>query len=80
VTQAAWLRELARDAAKDVPTLLALGALVQVLERRARRMRRRFPRIWARWDRRRLRRELVQALERRARHRRPRVRLVAAAG
>src|SRR5439155_12288752 len=54
VTQAAWLRELARDAANDVPTLLALGALVQVLERRARRMRRQFPRVWARWDRRRL--------------------------
>ena len=80
VTQAAWLRELARDAASDVPTVLALGALVQVLEQRARRMRRQFPRVWARWDRRRLRRELVRALERRARHRRPRVRLVAAAG
>jgi CHAD domain-containing protein len=80
VTQTTWLRELAGDAGADGPTILAVGALLQVLDRRARRMRRKFPRVWARCDRRRLRRQLVRALERRARHRRQRVRLVAATG
>jgi|SRR5579871_1076497 len=58
VTQAAWLRRWAEEA--DVPrvTLLATGALIDRLGRRARRRRARFARTWRRLDRRRLARVL----------------------
>jgi triphosphatase len=75
VTQVAWLRAYAESA--DVPraTVLAVGALVQVLGRRARRRRRRFPDAWTRFDRRSLRRGLLAEIATR-RRRAPGLRLV----
>jgi len=51
-------------------TLLAVGALVQVLERRGRRRRQRFPALWRRLDRRRLRRGVLRELARKRGRRR----------
>jgi CHAD domain-containing protein len=58
VTQSAWLRAYAGSAQLPPATLLATGALIDRLGRRARRLRRRAARAWARFDRRRVRRVL----------------------
>jgi CHAD domain-containing protein len=62
ITQITWLRRWAETATAPAPTLLALGALTQVLDARAAKRRRRFPAAWARFDRRRAHRRLVDAL------------------
>jgi CHAD domain-containing protein len=67
VAQGARLRELAERSTLPPATLLAMGALMHVLGRRARRCRRRFRRPWKRFDRRRLRRRVLREL---ARHKR----------
>ncbi len=66
VTQAAWLRRWSEEA--DVPrlTLLATGALIDRLARRARRRRARFARAWRRLDRPRLARVLPRVKPARA--------------
>jgi CHAD domain-containing protein len=66
VTQAAWLRAAAERTAFPPATLLAMGALVAGLARRARRRRKRFLDAWRRWDRRSTKRRLQEALARRA--------------
>jgi CHAD domain-containing protein len=66
--QAARLRALAASPGLPPPTLLAMGALAQVLARRGRRSRRRFARRWRRLDRRSLRQGVRDEL---ARPRRP---------
>jgi CHAD domain-containing protein len=55
VTAVAWLEHYAKDPDVPAPTLLATGALIQRLSRRARRCRGRFPARWQRLERRRLR-------------------------
>jgi len=79
VTQIARLRELAETASLPPATLLAMGALIRVLGRRARRRRRRFPALWRRFDRASLRRGVLEEL---ARHKRAArvLRLVRATG
>jgi CHAD domain-containing protein len=77
VTQIAWLRAWAAEAAAPQEALLAAGGLVQTLSRRARRLRRRFPRAWRRIDRRRLHAAL--AVELRGRPHRRALRVVARA-
>lgn len=62
VTQIAWLRAWAETAAAPPSTLLAAGALVHDLARRARRRKRGFPRAWRRLDRRSLHRGLTREL------------------
>jgi CHAD domain-containing protein len=69
VTGRAWLRRWAESAERlPRPTLMALGALIDVLARRSRKADRRFPRAWERLDRRKLRAgardELAQARRR----------------
>jgi CHAD domain-containing protein len=54
-----WLREHA-TASGEPATLLAAGALVQILGRRARKLRRRAPHAWAGVERRVLRQELLR--------------------
>src|SRR5579884_2837589 len=71
VTQAAWLRRWSEDAEVPRLTLLATGALIDRLGRRARRRRARFARAWRRLDRPRLARVLP-----RAKPERPALRLV----
>lgn len=79
VTQVAWLRAWAETAAAPAPTVLAAGALVQELTRRARRRQRRFSRAWSRVDQKSLERGLTRELRRGVRGR-PRVlRIVRAA-
>jgi CHAD domain-containing protein len=62
VTQVAWLRAYAGSAQLPPATLLATGALVDRLDRRARRLRVRIPRAWRRFDRGRTRRTLGESL------------------
>jgi len=62
VMQAAWLRGYAGSAQLPPPTLLATGAIVDRLERRAQKLRNRVVRAWKRFDRRRARRELLASL------------------
>jgi CHAD domain-containing protein len=62
VTQAAWLRAYTGSAQLPPATLLATGALVDRLERRARKLRARIPRAWRRFDRGRTRRTLGESL------------------
>jgi CHAD domain-containing protein len=62
VTQVAWLRAYAGSAQLPPATLLATGALVDRLDRRARRLRARIPRAWRRFDRGRTRRTLDDSL------------------
>lgn len=64
--QGARLRGLAESADLPPATLLAMGALEQVLARRGRRSRRRFASQWRRLDKRRLRHRVYDEL---ARHR-----------
>jgi CHAD domain-containing protein len=71
VTQAAWLRRWSEEARVPRLTLLATGALIDRLGRRARRRRARFARAWRRLDRPRLRRVLS-----RGKPERPALRLV----
>jgi CHAD domain-containing protein len=72
VTQVAWLRAWAETAAAPAATLVAAGALVQELTRRARRRQRGFSRAWARVDRPSLEHGLARELKRGVRGR-PRV-------
>ena len=62
VTHAAWLRAVAGSAQLRPATLLAMGALVDRLERRAARLRVRVGGLWRRFDRRRLRATLLESL------------------
>jgi CHAD domain-containing protein len=62
ITQIAWLRAYALEEATPRETTLAIGALVHALDRRARRRRRRFPELWQRLDRTRLRRAVAAEL------------------
>jgi triphosphatase len=62
VTHAAWLRAVAGSAQLRPATLLAMGALVDRLERRAAKLRVRVSRLWRRFDRRRLRGGLLDGL------------------
>jgi len=50
VTQIAWLRAHTEAAGLPPATLVAMGALIQVLARRARRRRRRFALVWRRLE------------------------------
>lgn len=60
VTQAAWLRTAAGATPLPTDTLLAIGAVVHTLERRARKGRRRFRKAWRRLDRPRTRRAILE--------------------
>jgi CHAD domain-containing protein len=62
VTQTAWLRAYAGSAQLPPATLLATGALIDRLSRRARKLRRRAVRAWSRFDRRRIRRVLLESV------------------
>ena len=62
VTQAAWLRAYAGSAQLPPATLLSTGALVDRLDRHARKLRARVPRVWRRFDRGRIRRTLGESL------------------
>lgn len=62
VTQAAWLRAYADSAAAPPATLLAAGALMQTLARRARRSRARLPRQWKGFAKRGLQRKVLLEL------------------
>lgn len=64
VTQAAWLRATAIAVPLPAETVLAMGAIVHALHRRARKRRARFVRAWRRVDRPRTRRALIDALAR----------------
>ncbi|TMA41580.1 MAG: CHAD domain-containing protein [Deltaproteobacteria bacterium] len=78
-TQIARLRELADAASLPPATLLAMGALIRVLGRRARRRRRRFPELWRKLDRDALRQGALEELSRHKRAGRV-LRLVRATG
>jgi len=54
VTAVEWLRQYAIRSGVDAETILAVGALIDRLTKRARRLRRRFPARWERLDRRHL--------------------------
>jgi CHAD domain-containing protein len=64
VTQMAWLRAYAEDTMSPAATQLAVGAVIHVLARRARRLRRRFSKTWRRVDRHRRQRRLLEELDR----------------
>ena len=64
VMQASWLRAYAGPAQLPPATLLAMGAIVDALERRAGKLRRRAASAWQRFDKRRVRRVLTEALRR----------------
>jgi CHAD domain-containing protein len=70
VTQVAWLRAYAGSAQLPPATLLAMGAVVDRLERRAEKLRARVARAWSRFDRRRTRRVLLESLRQDRRPRR----------
>ncbi len=72
-----WLRSWADTAVAPAPTLLAAGALLHVLGRRARKLRRGFPRVWRGLARGALERSLVAG---RAAEGGPKVRRLRAAG
>ncbi len=59
VTQAAWLRTVAGAMPWPTDTLLAMGAVLHALDRRARKRRRRFRKAWRRIDRPRTRRAVL---------------------
>jgi CHAD domain-containing protein len=63
VTQAAWLRAVAGSMPLPADTLLAMGAIIDRLDRRARKQRRRFRKAWRRIDRPRTRRAVLEARE-----------------
>lgn len=62
ITQGAWLRAYAGSAQLPPATLLATGAVVDRLGRRAGKLRVRVARVWRRFDRRRIRRVLLEVL------------------
>jgi hypothetical protein len=64
VAQRGRLEEVATAEPLPPATLVAVGALVQVLERRGRKRRQRFPKLWRRLDRRGLRRGVLKELAR----------------
>jgi CHAD domain-containing protein len=64
VTQIAWLRAYALGPGVPQATVLAVGALIHILDRRARRRRRRFAQLWDRIDRSRLRETVAAELAR----------------
>ena len=64
VMQANWLRAYAGPAQLPPATLLAMGAIVDALERRAGKLRRRAARAWRKFDKRRVRRDLLDVLRR----------------
>ena len=64
VAQRARLEEVATVEPLPAATLVAVGALVEVLDRRGRKRRKRFPELWRRLDRRGLRRGVLKELAR----------------
>ena len=68
-TQRAWLRAYAESPVRAPVTLLAAGAVMQLLARRARRWRRRVERAWRRFDHRARRRKVLGSFAERARSR-----------
>jgi CHAD domain-containing protein len=60
-----WLRSTAESVVPPPATLLATGALLGTLARRARKLRRRFPKAWKRLDRRRWRERVLEEIGRR---------------
>jgi triphosphatase len=62
VTQVAWLRAYALAPEVPSPTVLAVGALIEAIDRQGRRHRGRFPDLWQRLDRNRLRRGVTADL------------------
>jgi hypothetical protein len=64
VMQASWLRAYAGPAQLPPATLLAMGAIVDALERRAGKLRRRAARAWRRFDKGRVRRALLDVVRR----------------
>jgi CHAD domain-containing protein len=60
VTQSAWLRTVAGTMPLPTETLLAIGAVIHRLDRRARKRRRRFRTAWRRIDRPRTRRAVIE--------------------
>jgi CHAD domain-containing protein len=62
VTQAAWLRTHAETTLLAPGPLLGVGALLQLLSRRARRRRKRFPESWQRFDQQKLHRRVLDEL------------------
>ncbi len=62
IVQTEWLRACAESAALPPATLLAMGELIHALGRRGRTLRRRAPRVWKKFDRRRVRRRLMAGL------------------
>ncbi len=64
VTQAAWLRATAIAVPLPPDTVLAMGAVVHALHRRARRRRARFARAWRRFDRPRTRHAVIDDMAR----------------
>lgn len=59
VTQAAWLRTYAESTLLAPGPLLGVGALLQLLGRRARRRRKRFPEKWEQFDQQKLHRRVL---------------------
>jgi CHAD domain-containing protein len=62
VTQAAWLRTYAESTLLAPGPLLGVGALLQLLGRRARRRRKRFPEKWGQFDQQKLHRRVLDEL------------------
>lgn len=62
VTQSAWLRTHAETRLLAPGPLLGLGALMQLLSRRARRRRERFPKRWRRFEDAKLHRQVLDEL------------------
>ena len=62
VTQRAWLRTYAETTLLAPGPLLGAGALMQILSRRARRRRKRYPEAWRRFDDAKLHRRMLDEL------------------
>lgn len=63
IVQRDWLRACAESDALPPATLLAMGELMHALGRRTKKLRRRAPRAWKKFDRRRVRRQLMAGLD-----------------
>jgi CHAD domain-containing protein len=62
VTQTAWLRTHAEATLLAPGPLLGVGALLQLLSRRARRRRKRFPERWRQFDQQKLHRRVLEEM------------------